>query len=87
MRLVLPLLFALAGCRNACQQLCVDVAMYAEECGHTVNQDEVDTCIDSKRTSTIGQEKIQQCAATRDPEKLREWWSCDDLAENWTNLE
>lgn len=84
---LLPLFFlALTGCRNACQQMCVDLAQYAEECGQTPSAEEVDACIDARKTSLIGREKVDQCQEIQDPQKLREWWSCEDLAENWTNL-
>lgn len=85
MRVLVPFLLLLAGCGNACQQMCVDLAVYAEnDCGLTIPDGEVDAC--KEANAEADDARLDQCAETRDPEAMREWWDCEDLAENWTNV-
>lgn len=85
MRVLVLLSLALAGCNNACQQICVDVAVYAEqECGQTVPEEELAACREAYADPDDA--TLDQCAASQDADALREWWDCDDLSENWTNL-
>lgn len=86
--LLVPLaLFGLSGCRNACQQVCAEMKRYAEsdECGMEVDDEEFEACLDAYPASSLTPELRDQCNEFSDPETLREWWSCDDLAENFQN--
>jgi hypothetical protein len=84
-RLFLPALL-LAGCGNACQQLCDNLADFAaSECAMTVDPDEVSTCREAYAGQSLAEGDAQACAASNDPEYIREWWTCDDLAENFAN--
>jgi hypothetical protein len=78
------LLFAavfLAACGNPCQNVCTEMARYAEECGLTVSRDDILVCRDAHSDAT--DEEIDACRTYSDPDALREWWTCDDLAENY----
>jgi hypothetical protein len=81
--LPLALLALVAGCDNPCQSLCVEMAQYADECGFEVSNDQVQECRDANATATLTDERAQTCIERSDPVALREWWSCDDLAENY----
>ena len=83
--LLLSLLALLAACDNPCQQMCVEMAKYAEECDFTVDPAEVQACRDDYATSALTNEQAQECIIAGDPQQLREWWSCEDLLENYEN--
>ena len=75
-------LLVLAGCNNACQQICVELANYAQDdCGLTVTQDQITECQESQADLPEG--RNEQCLEVADPEYIREWWTCDDLAQNF----
>ena len=85
--LLLPLL---AGCRNACQRLCVEMRDYAsEECGLEFTDEQFDACIDENSRGGIrdylegrgiDRRPGQQLAICREwTPALREEWDCDDL--------
>jgi hypothetical protein len=75
-------LLLLAACNNACQQICDELAAYAEDdCGLTVSQDQVSECKKSQADLEAGQNEA--CMEVADPEYIREWWTCDELAENF----
>lgn len=65
-----------AGCHNPCQQLCVRMADYAEECGFTVPDSEVDACIEEQAKP----DDKQVCRDFGDAETIRDEWSCEELA-------
>lgn len=71
----------LSGCSNPCQQLCLEMASYAEECGLTVSSDEVKNC----RESFTNSDQAELCQTWNDPDQVREWWTCEDLEENFQN--
>ena len=49
MRLLVPMLLVLlGGCQNSCQQICGRMAKFAEGCGHTVPQEQVQACIEAQ---------------------------------------
>lgn len=75
----------LAACNNPCQAVCVEMAQYADECGYTVSPDEVQACRDANAGAELDNERAQQCIEANDPQKLREWWTCDELLENYEN--
>lgn len=76
-------LLLLGGCNNPCQQLCVEMADYADECGLTVSADDIKTCQENFKSAE--QADIQHCQTWNDPDQLREWWSCQDVEDNFQN--
>lgn len=70
-----------AGCSNPCQQVCLEMASYAEECGLTVSNDALSAC--RENYTDAGEEEIKQCQDWDGSADLREWWTCDDVAENF----
>lgn len=75
--LALPLL---VGCKNSCQQLCVDIAEYAlNECGLQFTDEEMDTCIADHAGSETEREDQQACAEAAP--HLEEEWDCETLKE------
>jgi hypothetical protein len=81
--IVLAALLGLIGC-NPCRALCDDVADYAEECGFEVTGDVVSAC--KEQLAEADDATRDQCASYDDPDELREWWTCDDLADNMTGV-
>jgi hypothetical protein len=76
-------LVLLLGCQNACQNLCQTMAEQAAECDLNVSQDELESCITANEEPT--EERVAQCLDADDPERLAEWWTCAELAENYGN--
>ena len=71
---MLTIILMLIGC-NPCQQLCSDMAKYAEECGIDVSSSEIDTCVEAQ--SDVSSEQKKSCSQAR-PE-LETEWSCEDV--------
>jgi hypothetical protein len=78
MRFGILLAALLGGCNNPCQQLCLEIADYASECGYTVSSEDLSTC----RSAYAGTDQGEACATSLDAD-VREWWTCDDVAENF----
>lgn len=72
------LLLALAGCHNACQDLCKTMADYATECGHPVTDADLDACY--ARQSNPEHDDAKACRDFGDPASVRNQWSCDEIA-------
>lgn len=70
-----------AGCRNPCQEVCVNMADYAEECNLPISDAEIDACIE--RQSEPVDEDRAACRDFGDPEVLRAQWTCEDLGRYW----
>ncbi len=77
----------LAGCRNACQDLCKEMADFAEECGQTVSRDDLRACYEANSRKALAEGgsdtagDAYDVATCRDVAgKLREEWTCDDIA-------
>jgi hypothetical protein len=68
-------LLATAGCRTPCQSLCIEMADYAEECGFTVSDSDIDTCLDEQRDN----DDQGSCRRVGAPDTLRTEWTCDDV--------
>jgi hypothetical protein len=81
MRYGLGLLLFGVGCNNPCQQICLNMADYAAECSLEVTSDDLKACNESFAKPT--DEQITHCQEWNDPEQLREWWTCDDVADNF----
>lgn len=72
--LVLP---ALAGCENSCQALCSTLAEYAEECGTTYPESEIEACVDAWAAPTG--EQAETCRDYGQPDVVRRTWTCEDV--------
>lgn len=84
MRLLAPLLLLLAaGCNNPCQQLCTEMARYAEECDLTVDKNDILICQEDLARSDLAEGDLETCADWGDPDAIREWWTCEDLAAEY----
>lgn len=76
----------LAGCGNPCQQVCSEMADYARECGLTVTPGDVQNC-ESNYQGGVSPETADVCREFSDPNTMREWWTCDDVAQNMTGAQ
>lgn len=83
--LLLALGLLTTGCHNACQRMCVEMSEFAEECGYVVAEAEYDACLESNATDLVTPEQLDLCDANTDPDALRDWWTCEDLKENYQN--
>lgn len=72
---------ALGGCRNSCQDLCVRMADYAEECGFSVPDSELSTCLDDEAVSTAEERRV--CRDYGSSTLIRDEWTCEDLGAYW----
>lgn len=76
------LLVQLAGCQNACQELCGRMADYAVECGlPPVSDAEMDACVQRQRGSALDDGDRKICRQFGDPVVIRAEWQCEDLAD------
>ena len=75
-------LAAAAGCRNACQEVCVRMADYATECELPVGDGEVDACVE-RQSGALEKEDAAACRDFGDSDVIRAQWSCEDLSEYW----
>lgn len=64
-----------SGCKNPCQSLCVEMAAYAEECGLTVSDSDVQSCVDDQKDA----DDQGSCRRVGGAETLRQEWTCDDV--------
>ena len=79
MRKVLPLLILVVGCRNECQELCLDMAALADECGQSWSEEQVDSCLEEYSTRNQEKTDLEVCEAERP--YLQDEWNCDWLEE------
>jgi hypothetical protein len=75
MKYLLPFALLLGACQTPCQRVCVRMADYAEECGFTVSDAEIDTCLDEQASA----EDQGACRRAGAPQTIRNEWSCEDL--------
>ena len=68
-----------SGCSNACQAICHDMAAYAEECGFTVADGQLDQCMDD--FSSAGLPDGQKDVCKEHGGNLKEEWSCQDVGD------
>lgn len=74
------------GCSNPCADICAPMAEYARDCGMSVSAGDVKTCRDA-HSGEVSTEQADVCREFSDPQKMREWWTCDDIAENMTGAQ
>ncbi len=79
----LGLLALSAGCSNHCQDLCSELADYATECGIAVSSDELSDCKSNHQRRDLNDGDLAICQDFKDPDTIREEWTCDDLEEYW----
>lgn len=84
-RSLLPLIPVLAvaslapGCRNACQDLCVEIADFARtECGLTFPDDQLDQCIEDHKGGALGEGEAAVCRDGRG--RVASEWDCEEIA-------
>ena len=78
MRFIIFATALLAGCQNECQQVCLDMAEYAEtDCEKTFKDAQVDSCLEKYSEAT--EKELETCATYGD--KISEEWSCADIGE------
>lgn len=70
-----------AGCGSPCERLCENMADYADECGFTVSDADLDTCKAEQKSAESDAQQI--CRDYGDPEVLRSEWACEDLEVYW----
>jgi hypothetical protein len=68
--------WALTGCSNPCQSLCVRMADYAAECGYSVSDADIDACV----ADNASPDDPAVCRDFGNAEQIRDEWTCDDLA-------
>jgi hypothetical protein len=73
-----------AGCRNACQEICVRMADYAEECELPVSDGEIDACLE-RHSANVEKEDLAACQDFGDGEVIRAQWSCEELGRYWSS--
>jgi hypothetical protein len=79
--LLLPLaLSSLVGCKTECQKLCKDMAAYAEECGFTVSEEDLDACMESNTRKATSEDYRAECEAFRPT--LKDEWTCEEVEAN-----
>jgi len=76
--LLLPPLIAIAGCKAPCQSLCDEMATFAEECGFSYSDEELNTCYEENARRVTSAESQDACRDYTDD--LRVEWTCDDLS-------
>ncbi len=74
-------LVVLAGCQNSCQRVCVRLADYAEECGHSVSSSELTECFQQESAATA--DERERCRDFGDAQTMRQEWTCEDIDAYW----
>ena len=64
----------LVGCKSPCDKLCDNLSAYAQECGFTVPEADVDACVTALESEDAG-----VCRDFGTAESIRTQWTCDDL--------
>lgn len=78
---LMVVVLALAGCHNACQDICFKMQRYAEsECGLVVDEGDLDACLDAQ----AGSNSRDQRAVCRDyntERDIADEWGCEELQD------
>ena len=72
------LALALPAGRNACQDTCTAYADYAEECGFTVPEADLDACYE--RQSQAEGDDLKACREYGSVDSVRNQLGCDEVA-------
>ena len=82
--IVLGMALGISGCRNSCQQLCQEMADFAdEECAQEFPKEEVKACMNAFHNREITDEDKEVCDDITPT--LREEWTCDDISDYFDN--
>ena len=68
-----------SGCQNACQEVCGRMAKYAEDCGFTVPDEDIDACIDEQADAEG--ELLKSCRQNGSAEDIRNNVTCEFLED------
>jgi len=74
--ILIPLLSM--GCRNDCQQLCIEISALAEECGYQWSDEDEKTCRSDYSNTNTDRDYRSTCGENLD--FVAEEWSCADVA-------
>ena len=75
---IVALALGLAGCRNSCQDLCQEMADFAEEeCGKEFPKDQVKECMETYHNREIDEGDEAVCEDILPT--LREEWTCEEI--------
>ena len=88
MRLAALLIVALplaAGCRNRCQQICSDMAKFAEDCGHDITRAERNLCYEGQRGAESKSDRAV-CREYGGVKNIEAEWTCDDVDIYWDDV-
>ncbi len=71
-------LMLLTGCANDCQQVCNEMADWAEsECNREFTSEEVSSCISAYKNGEGSDAQLADCAEYKD--RIDEEWTCEDI--------
>lgn len=74
----LIVILSISGCRNHCQELCQEMADYAqEECNNTFPEQQVDQCLADYDKEKVDEKQDETCEDILPT--LREEWTCDEI--------
>lgn len=79
----LVLVALLSACNNPCQGICTRIAAYARECGFEPTADDMAQCREEYATANLVEGDAEDCVEASDPVQLREWWTCEELGQNY----
>ncbi|HCH62990.1 MAG: hypothetical protein CL927_10160 [Deltaproteobacteria bacterium] len=73
-------ILSISGCRNNCQELCEEMAAFAEEeCNNTFPEQQVDQCLADYDKEKIDEKQDAVCEDTLPT--LREEWTCEEIED------
>ncbi|MBT3218238.1 MAG: hypothetical protein HN348_04050 [Proteobacteria bacterium] len=81
MSLLLICAVVATGCHNSCQTICLRMAKYADECGYSVPDADIDSCMADYANAV--REDLKVCSQYNGSESIQVEWSCDDLGIYW----
>lgn len=68
---------ALAGCGNACESVCDEMAAFARDCGYTVTQNDIDECLAAQSSQDRDSRRI--CRDFGDRASIEQSWDCLEI--------
>ncbi len=78
MRLLIAAALLLTGCQNECQQICQNMADYAEsDCDKSFPEAQIDACLVKYADAT--EKELETCTSYGNT--ISEEWSCADIGE------
>ncbi len=73
--LFIAILAMSSGCRNSCQQLCIDIEELAKECGYQFTDEMKRECMENQ-----GKKNAEERSSCNQAKPLLDSeWTCDDL--------